>query len=250
MQTVTLEDLDLNHSYFHFTNKDNVALIATMGIIPMMGEHTAKGERTAKTFFSQGIEGSLEICDAWLKWLLNKNMTNYFNDYSNFKSRTDWQIQHANWEKEFLSKAYQNDEIKKQRLFSQMSSLLTTSNYLILALEPNVDFNPTDIDENKVLALKNKDSYIYKYLRVMYEPYSNTDSPIMDKWNMHTLSNHKVPIEKISILTDNNGKKLDSLTVLINMYDIYKTKNPAKVNQFSLLNDFISYSKTNLNSLS
>ena len=66
-----LKDIDDLNSFFHFTNKSNLKNINLYGLIPRIGINANNIEATKKVFFSKGKTAVLELCDVWLKWMMN-----------------------------------------------------------------------------------------------------------------------------------------------------------------------------------
>lgn len=108
---------------------------------------------------------------------------------------------------------------------------------LKLELEEDIDFSYNDKDE-----IKSK-GYIKRHLEVCgySEKYSDLNSNIMDRWNMHTFSNVIISPSKISLIKlDNSYNCLDILLWMIknNKLDI-KVLSPYLyefLDYYSLLN--------------
>ena len=79
--------------------------------------------------------------------------------------------------------------------FKRLDKMLDNGILLKLDLEENIDFRCDDKDEIKSRG------YIKRHLEVCgySEKYSDLNSNIMDKWNMHTLTNHIVNNKKIKV---------------------------------------------------
>lgn len=73
-----ISQIDLNHSFFHYTNKSNLDSIIKNGLEPRIGENSLYVEKTPKVFFAEGEKGIITIMDVWLKWLTGKISTGKF----------------------------------------------------------------------------------------------------------------------------------------------------------------------------
>ena len=70
-----IRDIDVNFSFFHYTNKDNIESIDKYGLLPKIGDSATGIEKTEKIFFAVGINGVLSIFDSWIRWLIAKRLT-------------------------------------------------------------------------------------------------------------------------------------------------------------------------------
>ena len=73
-----ISEINLEHSYFHYTNKQNLYTIFKNGLEPRIGENSLYVEKTPKVFFVEGEKGIITIMDVWLKWLTSKSSCNKF----------------------------------------------------------------------------------------------------------------------------------------------------------------------------
>ena len=73
----------------------------------------------------------------------------------------------------------------------------------------------------------------------MYGDYSDFNSAIMDKWNMHTFFGTQIEPERIMQVVDSKGRT-DMLHILIKMYEKCKFHKDCKLD---ILDDFISFAK-------
>lgn len=73
-----MSKIDLNHTFFHYTNKNNLNSIYKNGLELRIGENALYVEKSKKIFFVEGVEGILIIMDVWLKWLTSKSHVNKF----------------------------------------------------------------------------------------------------------------------------------------------------------------------------
>jgi len=76
--TKDISEIDLEHSFFHYTNKQNLDSILKFGLEPRIGESALYVEKTPKVFFAKGEKGIITIIDVWLKWLTGKINTSKF----------------------------------------------------------------------------------------------------------------------------------------------------------------------------
>lgn len=92
-------------------------------------------------------------------------------------------------------------KLHQKRAFKKLDKILNNGILLNLSLDENIDFRYDDKDEIKSRG------YIKRHLEVCgySEKYSDLNSNIMDKWNMHTLTNHIVSNKKIRLCYLENG---------------------------------------------
>lgn len=129
-----------------------------------------------------------------------------------------------------------------EKTFELLYDSLKEKVFLTVDLKPETDFSFDDIDYNKKKSLDKKENgniIDYLYTRELYGNYSEVDSTIMDKWNMHTYFYAKIEPERIMQVTDSKGRT-DMLHILIEMYDRCKSYEDCQVD---ILGDFISYAK-------
>lgn len=108
---------------------------------------------------------------------------------------------------------------------------------LQLELEENIDFKYNDKDEIKLRGYKRRHLELMGYSKA----YSSLDNNNMDKWNMHTITGHKVEKEKIKLCVLEN--KDCQLRNIFN-YCIENTKIDLQ-NICPILHDFIKSQEYN-----
>lgn len=244
MDKVKLSDIDFEDSFFHFTHVDSLDTIEQVGLGPRIGKNSDGVEDTEKVFFSKGYEGVVELFDVWIKWLMNKSYSdiNLYNFYEDMDIEERKRLQSI-WAEEFLSRDYLQDEEKKRWIYDIIYKGMHRHRYLTLDLCEGLDYSVNDIDENKRRNLKKKElGNISPYLfeKEMYGSFSNPDSEVMDKWNMHTFVGQGVSKEKIKQIIATNGDE-DILSILLEVYNKYKRAFPNR--QFDILDNFIHYAK-------
>lgn len=241
---VSLNNLDLEHTFFHFTDESSLDSIAHTGLIKTIGENAKGVEKKKLIFFQNGINNALALCDSWIKYTMQrtygeKNKNGYYktDDKDELLKKLD------EWYKEFLSREYLNNVIKKNYVFNIIYSKAKEKIYLALDLEEGKDFIYTDIDYNKKSILEKKqkgDINPYLFAKEMYGSSSNIDTEIMDGWNMHTtVDTDRIEPSKLKQITDSKGRT-DMLHIAMEMYDKYRDTNM----KFDILDDFMQYAKT------
>ncbi len=183
-----ISEIDLKHSFFHYTNKQNLNTIIKNGLEPRIGENSLHIEKTPKVFFVEGEKGIITIMDVWLKWLTGKINTGKFKYW--FGTTIYMKIP-------FCIKSIPNNMVRKALLskekryqaYQKMKEILDNSIFLILYLEEDIDFDYNDIDEVK-------NTYYESFLELLYPKSSNLKDIKMEYWNMHTYSNKIIEPEK------------------------------------------------------
>lgn len=201
-----IQNIDIRFSFFHYTNKDNIASIDKDGLIPKIGDSATGIELTEKIFFAIGPTGVFSIFDSWIRWLIAKRVTDLPGKkadipvyrFCTFMMRLPL-LHHlvaiiANfivW-LEFHFKPF------KIKSFQIMKKILDNSCFLILNLEEGIDFSYKDFDEVKM------QKFDRNLLKTLYAKQNKMSSKKMDYWNMHTFSNVSIPTNKITLLKLND----------------------------------------------
>ena len=200
--------------------------------------NASKIEVTKKVFFSKGKIAVLELCDVWLKWMMNnafgtKDLYGYYKDMSFDKRRKLMSF----WNNEFLSKEYLKDEEKLNFVFEIVYAKMKNAVYLLLDLDDST-YSMSDMDEAKDKMLSKKENKIdYYYMKEMYGDFSNVNNNKMERWNMHTLSNVGIPTYRICLIKASNGSS-DMLSIVMEIYE-----EKGKEYNWDILSKYISYVK-------
>lgn len=235
-----IQDLDIQFSFFHYTNSNNIKSIDENGLIPKIGNSAIGIELTEKIFFAIGSKGVFSICDSWIRWLIAKRLTDLpgekadipFYRFCTFIMRLPVIHHIVAIIVNFVVWIEFKCKIFKTKSFKIMKNILDTSNFLILDLEENVDFSYKDIDEVKAQVFDRK------LLKLVYAKQNKMDSKKMDYWNMHTFSNVVISPSKISLVKLNNTYSCTDILVWM----VKNSKIDLKV--FSpYLYEFLNYYK-------
>lgn len=234
LKRLEISAIDLENGYFHFTKKENLDRIEKNNLLPKIGENSAMVENSEKIFFSVGASNILKTHDVWLKWLMNR----MYGAYSLAKKYDDFEYTRKleAWTQEFLSKSYQEDDAKKNALFTKYYNEMVDNVYLILLLTNGRDYDTHDYDDVKMRLNQNKGSLEYLFMKEMYGDYSDLSCNKMDKWNMHTIRGRYVKSKDVSIATINE-KEVTVIDMLKIIYDKYKDT------KYDLLDDFMLWLK-------
>lgn len=234
LRRVNESNINLEKSYFHFTNLDNVDRIEKNNLLPKVGENASMIEETEKIFFSIGASGILKLQDVWLKWMMNR----MFGE-SNLKKKYDDDRYNAKlhaWIQEFLTKEYKKDEEKKNMLFTKYYHDMLENVYLVLNLTNGYDYDKNDYDEVKLRLNKDTSSIDYLLMKEMYGEYSNVSNTDMEGWNMHTIRKRYVKSRFIRVVTYKD-KDINVIEMLKLIYEKYKDT------RYDLLDDFMLWLK-------
>ena len=177
---------------FIFTKKSNLKSIQKSGLLPSISFHAKYLEETKKVFFVQGLNHLLILFDCWInvcsKYPLIPGMFHLGTKVMKYK-----------WFPKIIINAYfkyiNYNKIHKYIAYKYFDWFLKKYILLNLDLKEHIDFDFNDIDQIKA---KN---YPKEYLiKGGYSPvYSDLKSIKMDKWNLHTFSNHGIHSSKIKI---------------------------------------------------
>ena len=233
IDNLTLEEL--SSKFFHFCSNNYAKEFDTIGIKPRIGKNSIGLDTEPSIFFSQGVEGILEVWDVWFKWKLNR-LFNPIHDQS-FKEEDviKWYYYYKN--EEF----YENDEILAHT-FETMIKEMEDSSYYLLNLIENEEFTYNQIDHKKASALENAktNGRINPMFKIMYGDYSRFDTTIVDKWNMQTIPGKDITItpDRIQVLSTNG--KTDVVSIVLDLYKKYQNEAENKVN-LPMLEKFVNY---------
>ncbi len=189
---------DLNSNYFHFTYKKNLESINSKGLVPNIGNNAKNIEKTKKIFFVEGLDNLLILFDCWINALYYIPVIPFIYKLGAFFLRCKW---FPNIIGDSYFKVLKVSKLHQRRAFKKLDKILDYGILLKLDLEENIDFKYDDKDEIKSRG------YIKRHLEICgySKKYSNLNSNIMDKWNMHTLTDRVVDIKKIKICSLNNN---------------------------------------------
>ena len=186
-----ISQINMNETFFHYTNKDNLNTIIKSGLEPRIGENSLYVEKSKKVFFSQGVNGILTLMDVWLRWLTSKcGISNQIYYLGTIYMKMPLCIKSI---PNYVVRRFLKNRNKRVKVFNQFKNILDNSVFLTLNLEEDVDFSYDDIDEVK-------DTYYESFLKLLYPSASDIKNKKMEYWNMHTYSNKVIDSSKISLL--------------------------------------------------
>lgn len=190
-----ISEIDLKHSFFHYTDKHNVNSIFKNGLEPRIGKNSLYVEKTPKVFFVEGELGIITIMDVWLRWLTSQSGVNKFIYWlGTFYMKTPFCIKCI---PNYVVKRNLKSIKKRNKVYEKMNKILNDSVFFILNLVENEDFDYNDIDEVK-------STYYESFLKLLYPHNSNIKNLKMEYWNMHTFKNKLISPQKISLLKMQN----------------------------------------------
>lgn len=192
---------DINSNYFHFTKQSNLQSIQNKGLLPKISFHAQSLEETKKVFFVQGLDNLLILFDCWInvceKYPLIPGMFNLGTKIMKYK-----------WFPKSIINAYfkytEYNKIHTIIAYKYFDMFLKKYILLNLDIKKDIDFSFDDIDQ-----IKEKGYHREYLIKGGYSPiYSDLETIKMDKWNLHTFSNHGVDNSKIKICYINESYKM------------------------------------------
>lgn len=201
MKIYQLDKKDINSNFFHFTRKTNILSITEKGLLPKIFIHAKSLEDTKKVFFVEGLDNLLILFDCWIhvcsKYPFIPGMFNLGtklrgnNKFSKLIINLYFKWIEINLLHKFVAYKYFDCFLKRYILLN-------------VNIKENIDFSFNDIDQIKA---KNYDKDFL--IKGGYSPkYSDLNSNKMDKWNLHTFSNHGIESSKIKLCCMNNSSKM------------------------------------------
>ena len=198
MEKYELTIKNMETDYFHFTKKKNLNSIADKGLIPKIGFHAQALEVTKKVFFVKGLDNLLILFDCWI------NVCEKYPHLPGLFNIGCLVMKYKWFPKGLVNFYFKYTEFNKIHRFVAYKYFdMFLNKYLLLNVNviEGIDFSFDDIDQ-----IKNK-NYCKEYLiKAGYSPlYSDLETVKMDKWNLHTFSEHGIEVEKIKICSVNNS---------------------------------------------
>lgn len=227
------EEYMKEESFWHVTNKKNIESIRENGLIPKDGKRDgvlkSEIDPVPRVFFSHGLEAVLwqannlaylidNICteqievkeDGYNRKELNKEIKKFLEDKEDGKENTKGFIDIGLFLQEKINSKGISKSITKKDLekvvYNLIKSFWENSIYIKANLEDGIDYS-YEKDFNYIRGGKTKP---------------------MDKANMHTFEERSIDSEKLEVMSDNEGKPLNSWEVLKQMAEYYKKENPNK----------------------
>lgn len=220
-------------SFWHVTNKKNLESIREKGMVPKDGKRDgvlkSDIDPVPRVFFSHGLEAVLwqannlaylidNFCteqievkeDGYNRKELNKEIKKILEDKENGKENTKGFIDIGLFLQEKInskgiSKSITEKDLEKVA-YNLTKSLWENSIYIKANLKDGIDYS-YEKDFNYIRGGKTKP---------------------MDKANMHTFEGRSIDSEKLEVMSDDEGKPLNSWEVLKQMAEYYKKENPDK----------------------
>lgn len=220
-------------SFWHVTNKKNLESIREKGMVPKDGKRDgvlkSDIDPVPRVFFSHGLEAVLwqannlaylidNFCteqievkeDGYNRKELNKEIKKFLEDKENGKENTKGFIDIGLFLQEKINNKGISKSITEKDLemvsYNLTKSLWENSIYIKANLEDGIDYS-YEKDFNYIRGGKTKP---------------------MDKANMHTFEGRSIDSEKLEVMSDDEGKPLNSWEVLKQMAEYYKKENPDK----------------------
>lgn len=227
------EEYMKEESFWHVTNKKNIESIRENGLIPKDGKRDgvlkSEIDPVPRVFFSHGLEAVLwqannlaylidNICteqiedkeDGYNRKELNKEIKKFLEDKEDGKENTKGFIDIGLFLQEKINSKGISKSITKKDLekvvYNLIKSFWENSIYIKANLEDGIDYS-YEKDFNYIRGGKTKP---------------------MDKANMHTFEGRSIDSEKLKVMSDDEGKPLNSWEVLKQMVEYYKKENPDK----------------------
>ena len=227
------EEYMKEESFWHVTNKKNLDSIREKGILPKDGKRDgvlkSEIDPVPRVFFSHGIEAAIwqannlaylidNICteqiedkeDGYNRKELNKEIKKFLEDKEDGKENTKGFIDIGLFLQEKINSKGISKSITEKDLemvsYNLTKSLWENSIYIKANLEDGIDYS-YEKDFNYIRGGKTKP---------------------MDKANMHTFEGRSIDSEKLEVMSDDEGKPLNSWEVLKQMAEYYKKENPDK----------------------
>lgn len=208
MERYELSKRDIKNNYFHFTRVKNLESIEEKGLLPKISIHAQALEETKKVFFVEGLDNLIILFDCWIHVCTKYPLFPGLFNLGTIVMRYKW------FPKSIINGYFRYTEINKIHkwvAYKYFDHFLKTHIILNLDLKEGEDFSYDDIDQ-----IKNK-GYDKDYLvKGGYSlKYSDLDSNRMDKWNLHTYTDHIINNTKIKEVLLNGENDLTKILLFV-----------------------------------
>lgn len=205
MEKYIISNEDMYNGYFHMTYAKNRENIDSKGLIPNIGQNARYIEKSKKVFFVEGLDNFIILFDCWINCFFYIPIIPLIYKLGAFFLRKKWFPM-------FIADGYfgvlKKSKLQRKRAFKIFDKFLSDSIVLKLDLEENVDFSYDLEDEIKTRGYKKRHLELMGYSKM----YSSLEDKRMDKWNMHTFTDHIVDAKKIKMCyLDDNSTSLESI---------------------------------------
>jgi len=195
---------DMTSNYFHFTRKSNIESIIKNGLLPKKSFHAQSLEDTKKVFFVEGLDNLLILFDCWIN-VCEKypHVPGAFNLGTKLRGK-------SKFSKIIINIYFQWTNINKFHKFvayKYFDWFLKKYVLLNINIKEGVDFSLNDFDQIKAKGY-DKDYLIKAGYSLKY---SDLESTKMDKWNLHTFTEHGVCSNKIKICHVNGSYNMSEI---------------------------------------
>lgn len=204
MQKYKLGKEDIAKNYFHFTKRNNLESISQNGLIPKIGEHAELIEKTPKVFFVDGLDNLLILFDCWINVYKKVPVLSVTHNIGSKCMRSRYFPMGL---VDIYFKLTNGSRLHKNNAYKIFDKLLEESILLNLDIKEEIDFKMSDDDEIKARGYKKRHLITLGYSL----KYSDMNGTRMDRWNLHTLSNHGVSTNKIKLCYIDNSDKMKDI---------------------------------------
>ena len=130
MDKIDIENIDLNNSYFHFTEKENLTSIQEKGLIAQIGDASELVEDKPRVCLSLGGKGILGIKNSFIHKFKNLRICDIPNGYRKYFSIADFNS---------------TELINTEEIYNAMEKRFKNEVYLIVDAKEGEDFLPEEI---------------------------------------------------------------------------------------------------------
>ncbi len=198
MEKYIISQNDMHNSFFHMTNAKNLDNIKKQGLVPNIGHNARFIEKSKKVFFVEGLDNFIILFDCWINCFFYIPVIPLIYQLGAFFLRKKWFPM-------IIADGYfgtlKKSKLQRKRAFRIFDKFLQESIVLKLDLEESIDFSYDEVDEIKARGYKKRHLELMGYSKM----YSSLDDNSMDKWNMHTFTNHGVSPNKIKMCYLSDG---------------------------------------------
>lgn len=243
MNYIKSNELDYEHTFFHFSRIDSRESIEKNGLQAVAGgENEAGNDKENSTiYFSYGIDGMLKAIDVWIKWEYNRLAK---------KSQSEYIPPYKSIDKKLMDKTY-------EKIYKDFKERMYFKVDLKEGENPKTsDFSFDEIDQKKIDDYERykreiqkyetgqqkwKPVYPHKVMQWMYGSYSDFTSFKQDNWNMNThIGERTISSDRLKIIETSHGRT-DALSFAIEAYNNYRNK--MRDVDLSRLDDFMKYAQ-------
>jgi len=190
IKIISLEDIDLKNSFFHFTCRNNLSKINNEGLKAQVGDASnMKSEKEPRVYMSKGSKGVIEIKNAFIYEFKKLRICDIPIEYRKYFNIQDYS---------------KKEQVTEEDVYDAMEKRFKDEIYFKIDARENEDFS---IEEN--FELKTSDEKMIEFYKEFFMNFPQRD--------VKGKENHNIEAKKLSLIRTTKGDT--ALDVIYYFYD-------------------------------